>query len=873
MSLPCEPKEQDGFLESSKSAVGNILLTPFGKKAIADARESLSAMTNTSPASVPEDLIWKHLIHAIPTSDGVKRGRPSIRQGHDESDLVSDGPARPKRRRISTLIAYSPDVQNSRVTKSQLQAELRALQKEKENGLWLRESSPLTDLDLEEEVARLRDELKEKKEEIERIKQELTEAKTNDNFIPSMNQSYRPSTPEMHTRPSSPTRPSSRMPTHSRALDLVRTHSGSCISLLSRRPTPPCSPGAASDAILDTTGIHEGGFVMQEDCVQAQIAVGAATSAITSISNDSKVIELERDVASRVVTIENLEAQLSQVQENLAAAQRALLERDERLSVLSTSFSNLQTDASRKTIDLERQIAELRKLESLKAGLESAQSSRLAHFQHELNERKILIKTISQDREKGSAEVALLRDSLTAAERDKSTLASRLADTETQVQNYRSEVAEQQRAADNELQSQRSANSELEGKVEALLTRISALDQEVQVLQQSKNTTSMLLREAEANNESLSGQLTTTMDEKSELQAALGIYKDLVSMLYTRLKVSKIATGKRDVTPLPQQVTTASTLKSELALSKQSTNDLTAKLVTIMDERVELLSELDKTRATISASASSIAHLEDRLVTTEDDLVKAKNTAAESQAKLNATTDELNSQQERNQALVAEVELKQAEFAWLAQRLSAAESLTEQYRAELVTSRTTTQELQKQMSAAENELKTAHDLLLSTQDNHMVEIEKQATRISDLEVLAQRERTEIDALQLRLSSTQSEKVELQKQVVERTLELGKAKTKLVAGSQRVTSLEAELVIATEKLQEAEEELSELRSSKAADEATIETMKEMFSTHVEKQTQSLAVLNSQITSTKSSPVPPKRRSTRTMTKVPIPFKLT
>lgn len=61
------------------------------------------------------------------------------------------------------------------------------LQKEKENGLWLRQSSPLTDLDMEEEAERLRNELKEKQYEIERITQELLEAKR---VLPS-NQSYR----------------------------------------------------------------------------------------------------------------------------------------------------------------------------------------------------------------------------------------------------------------------------------------------------------------------------------------------------------------------------------------------------------------------------------------------------------------------------------------------------------------------------------------------------------------------------------------------------------------------------------------------------------------------------------------------------------
>ncbi|KAG6819273.1 hypothetical protein H0H87_006299, partial [Tephrocybe sp. NHM501043] len=70
-------------------------------------------------------------------------------------------------------------------------AELRALQKEKEDGLWLRESSPLTDLDEAEEVLRLRNELLSKEDELERIRRELAEVKA------LQNKPYRPPTPTM----------------------------------------------------------------------------------------------------------------------------------------------------------------------------------------------------------------------------------------------------------------------------------------------------------------------------------------------------------------------------------------------------------------------------------------------------------------------------------------------------------------------------------------------------------------------------------------------------------------------------------------------------------------------------------------------------
>ncbi|KAG6900382.1 hypothetical protein C0993_011732 [Termitomyces sp. T159_Od127] len=835
--------EENGILEPSQSTVGTVLLTALGKKAIADARQSLSAMTDTSPVSVPEDLILKHLSHN--TIHGAKQDRPSVRRSRDDLDNIPG--VRSKRRRISTVVSPS-NSQYSRMTK---------FQKEKENGLWLRESSPLTDLDMEEEVGKLRDELKEKQREIERITRELLEVKTSYGVMP-LNQSYMPMSPEMHTRPSSPILPNSNTALRSTALGLRQTQSGSCISLLSRQPTPPRSPGAISDAISDTLDTREDGC--------------AATSEMTTTSTELKILELKRDVASKVVSIENLETSLSKLREKFAAAERALSERDEQLSTLSSNLIKLQTDASQKALDLEQQSIELCELGSLKARLESVQSSRLADLEHELNERNILIKTISQDREKDKVELALLRESLSTVEREKETLIVRFADTETQGQKYRSEVAEQQRVAEVELQSQSLANKELEGKLEVSLNRISALDQEVRVLQQSKNTADTLLlearnqrilastklQEADARNESLSSQLMMTMDEKSELQAALDIYKDCVTTLNTHLSTTgksnclavsgensamtlRLAEGNLNEILLSQPAKSVSTFESELALSKQSSADLVPKLVAIMNERVLLLSDLDKAQATICASASSEAQIKDCLAKTTDDLVKAKDITAKVQEKLYAITDKYTFEQEQKQALMAEIELKQTELELSAQRLSRAEALTEQHQTEVVAHRAAAQELQKRMSATQDELKTLHDLFSSTQNSHSLEKQKQSARILDLEALARREGAEINTLQLQLSSTHSEKAELQKKLDEQTLELDK----LIVESQRAIRLETQLAIATEKFQEAEEELLDLRSSKAADEATIETMKEMFSTHVETQTQSLAVFNSQV----------------------------
>ncbi|KAG6906302.1 hypothetical protein DXG01_014671 [Tephrocybe rancida] len=889
--------EGDGILEAS-SAAGSITLTASGRKAITDARQTLCTMTETLPSAVPEELVWKHLTQATPVTRGTKRGRPSVRLTHDEEEYVSPRRAtRSKRPRVSAAVTSPPKPARAQITKSQLLAQLHALQKEKENGLWLRESSPLTDLDEEEEPSRLRDELMEKQEEIDRIKRELAAAKL-------LTQPYRPLTPTIETRPSSPTQWSPGMPALPRPLDLSRTQSGSRISLLSRQPTPPRSPGAASDEFLETMGTEESSFVTQGDHDMhdsrspTQLAVGTATSAI---AQNLKVIELEHDLASPVAEIESLEAQLSQLQANVVDAQQALFGRDEKLSALSASFTKLQNDASQKALDLERQVAALQEL----GGFETFQASRVVGLEQDINERNASIVALNKDLDQTLGEMTRVRNFLGAAEQEKASLAARLVETDTRAQTIRAEMEKRQQAAGAELQAQRSVNTELTGKVETSLARISALDAELYALRRSKDIvdaslldtraqqtlTSDKLRDAEANNESLLGELRVVTEERADLKDAFGISETKVAALSSQVltlekSVSQgetkivqlteaLATAERYMAAQRDQATTTelvvSALQSELVISKKNADELAGELASNVEERAQLISELGKARTTISASASSVIELKEILATTTSSLVGAESRAAEFQANLNAITHKLNAQQEVNRGLVEDVEQKKVELAQLSYELSTAETSAAKHRAEAVVSDIATKELRTQLSNTENELREAEDSLSSTEAAHALESEKKAAEFLDLEGRICDAKSEIDALRLQLSSSQSEKEELQNCLIEQSLELGEFKVKGAAESERAGQLEAEVIALTGKLEEVDEELLDLKASKLADEATIENLKGLFSTHVEKQQQSLAVLNSQVISTKSSPAPPKRRSARTTGKA-IPFKI-
>ncbi|KAG6857064.1 hypothetical protein H0H87_010029 [Tephrocybe sp. NHM501043] len=648
----------------------------------------------------------------------------------------------------------------------------------------------------------------------------------------------------------------------------MRTQSGSCISLLSRQPTPPRSPGAASDMGTDNIG-----FVMHEDHFMQDLYSQVQT---TTTAVDLKVLELERDLASRVAEIQSLEVRLSQMQANVEEAQQALLDRDQRLSSLSASFSKLQHNASQRALVLEQEITELRELESLKVGSEP---SCLAGLEEVITERNASIETLTRDQAKHLGELELLRKMLNAAEAEKAAMASRFAELEIQNKKIRSEVEAQQGTTEADLRTQRSVNAQLRAKMETLLSTISSLDKEVKSLQEAKDAVDVTLvsdraqqvlvsnkvQEIEASNQSLLAQLTVVTDDRSELQEALRISENKVATFSSKIltlgdtiaqgeaKINDLShslvTAGRDAATLRQQVaineSAVSTLQSNLATSKKNADEIAAKLATIVEERAGLLRELEKGHMTISVSASLVNELKEHLAMAEDKLVKADSTAAELQAKWNMITKELDAQQEVNRKLADDTRKNEAQLAQLVKDLLAANSATEKYRADAAKGDVTAQELRSHLAKKENELKVTQDSLVSAQAMRVLEGKKTTDEISHLESRILSVRAESDALNLQLSTAISEKAELHNQLKEQSLELGEYRVQLSTVSQRATGLEADLTNVTGRMQEAEEEVLDLRASKAADEATIENLKGLFSTHFEKQTETLAVLNSQV----------------------------
>ncbi|KAG6837149.1 hypothetical protein H0H93_014054 [Arthromyces matolae] len=714
----------DGILESSESALENITITPHGIQAIANVRQTLSAEANTSPTTVSDDLIWRHL--TTTSTNRAKRGRQSEWKALDEQDDDPDRPSsslRNRSKRAKVAVTNTPS-RTSKMTKLQLQAELDALKKEKQNGLWLRESSPLTDLDMEEETYRLRTELKATQMELDRAKRELA---------------HRPHTAEGHTRPSSPLDllPSARFP-HPTSLELGRTQSGSFISMISGRPTPPRSPGRGFDTFVEGTGTEDYDVIDEENQAHEQDGViKVASVALNKV--DSKVQELEEDLASKGVTIQTLEKRLLTLQENLLTAQKNIVARDERLSIFSTDFTRLQNEASQTQSELERRTTEVRELKHLN----STQASHIADSKRDLEERAQLLENLTRDSEKDAEMLAALNEKLRAAAEDRAALASRLEDSEI---------------------------------------RTSAI--------------------------------TFQIDSAAIEDFGLCAEADAP----------------------------VSVIQAEIS---KCIKDVTIHLASTMRERRALVNELDSLRKMNAESSTSIAQLKGRLATTEDKLTDAEKSVADSAVKVEALISQLHAQQERSRTLEVDMEQKNSELLSLDQRLSTAESKIAQNAADRDSSRLVTQELRNHLSAEKERLEATQEMLSSAEARHVLEIEQREAAIAELRNRLHQEEDRAETLQTELSSACLQKEDLQKQVHDHSLEVIQVNVDLQSSLGRVADLQTKLNAIGDRMEETEEELMDLRASKLKDEATIETLKGMWATHVETSMQNMTAMSSKV----------------------------
>ncbi|KDQ53303.1 hypothetical protein JAAARDRAFT_39368 [Jaapia argillacea MUCL 33604] len=393
--------EDQGILKSE--APGSVTFTPNAKKALSTARRDTP--------HTDEDAVYKRVSQAFSTR-GLKRRRPryssaSNRDDEDEEDddeehVLSVLKGKKARRSSGRVSTGGKKMAISKMTKAELQAELRSLQAAHAQTLsslsslqtTVQTSSRDHDEEMEEESdesQRLREELEAREKEIEAVRKELNDVKSRmggeesgegeeeggsgmmsrltspePSLAGDVSSPSHPILPNiLITHPSrSPTPNPSRAPTLKpqqrplAALGLTRTQSGSFISTFSKQPTP--APSDSGSVIGDHVGdgMEFDDFGRDGDVFGPSMSVGLITPESSPVKSrpskesgkekeyQDKIAALEQALIGRASEVQTLEGQILHLNTKGSSLEALVAERDVTITGYDSQISTLRAELS-----------------------------------------------------------------------------------------------------------------------------------------------------------------------------------------------------------------------------------------------------------------------------------------------------------------------------------------------------------------------------------------------------------------------------------------------------------------------------------------------------------------------------------------------
>jgi len=588
-------------------------------------------------------------------------------------------------------------------------------------------------------------------------------------------------------------------PAHS----VTRTQSGSFISPLSKRPTPELStPGPMDDRDENITYEHEGrGDVAMQD--NRRPSYSLATPAISPVIPTIDMPEDTQDPVHKVRTYSAASAstreltagkQMTELEHSLAARVLDVRALEDQLLELQTECSTAVQNLSHSDARIKALQAEILTVENqaseLQAKNNDLQASVTSHVEERdrtIKERNASIVALEAEREKYLMQLAGFQNSLSQAEAAITSHVAQASTAKDEAEALRSAVEAAEASNTTLVNKQKITDAELQ----EYLTNISKLEEQVSELQAYKVRTVETVAQMSTQNASISKKLQSAEARNEYLS-------------------SQLSTVANEKTTLELAWATS---KYDLAQRSAALETLSESLVQAQEETAALLNELNIMKLSV--------------LRLEKDLGISRKTAEELNLQL-ATSGE-----ERAELTIQLIDAKQiivdmsSSLKETNYKLSSVESAAERFQAEAKANEVDAQQLRLQLTAVQSEALTTAEQLFASQAGHARESTEQKS-ISDL--------------QQRLESTQTE---LQLQLQKQGDQLVETKRTLEAEQKRSSDLEERLEATVNKTQEAEEELSDMREFKKADERTIESLKEMFTTLRETQMRSLAELDNKV----------------------------
>ncbi|KAF8634238.1 hypothetical protein AX15_000999 [Amanita polypyramis BW_CC] len=740
-------------------APGSVVMTPTGKKAVAAARKSLPISVTSTPTATREESIWRSITRSqtTPRSRGVKRSRYNTflpiqsvydySEDDDEDLQSSPSPhrrARAKRARPSTSLGKKPV---SKMTKAELKAALKSLETEHANFL-VRATSPLTDLDEEEERERLKSELKARDEELERIRRQLDEVRIQ--IAPSGTYRFdidRASSPLYYgSTPSSSPLPAVQY--QKRSAGVVLTQSGSFICDVSKQPTPaPSSPDTITNEAR-TLEEEIGNDVFGNHGESASMARMELHRSITPSPSPERTVTRDIHLMMETSRLKKSAEKRSQGGQEWRHVQ------EDKISVLE------------KTLDA--RLLEIRQQKDLHANL----SEQLSQLEKKIADRDFRVSSLEQ-------EVKTLRSTLSSSS---------------------SEVV----SKDSELKNLRISKDALEASLSAQLHELKrAVGQREEVI---------ALITDERNNGVK--QLDTAQRQLQRAGEALEMY-------FKRLTLSQGETLRLRMD--------SEHARSELTV-QQNQN------VSLFSERASLEEVLKKAEELLNAErerrSTELSGVRDTLARRDLEAVSLTRELQESVARRHLLTEQLSE---------LKLELNEAKSKAIACENESTEK------------QETIGNLQTQLADSQKGAKEAKRILETAEAQYSADRATYESTVAAMHESLANTRRENDGLSTQLKTAQTVHKRLQDEVQEYARELSDVQATIRDESLRASTLEAELAAAITRASNVEEEILDLRSSKQADERTIDSLKDAFTKLREAQMQSLTELGDKVYSAHSTPV--------------------
>ena len=543
-------------------------------------------------------------------------------------------------------------------------------------------------------------------------------------------------------------------------------------------------------------------------------------------------------MAARFTEVQKYKDLHAELSEQVSQLEGKIADRDFRVSFLEREIQALRSSASSELVAKD---AELRNIYTAK---EAFLSARLHALERTVGQHEEAMQLLSTEKANCLDQLETVQRQLQQAEEALTRYSKRITLSEGEVKHLRADLEHAQLEL-----------SQREDRTRLLLTEFEA-----------HKATASDVREALASREAELASLTLRLKESLSQQAllaeqcaskeaSLSVSQTSLEHLQARAVRLDLTMAERDseVAELTRNLADAGTenhgLRDKIMSLELTVGDLRKALDGAATSYTELgtayqlkCDECNNLSMRIQEVEGIVANLSEALSKAKDEAEAFTQSLERARDGENASRDALRHAEALHEELVGTLS---AEVKQLRDELSVSELNANEYMEKSTENQLEITHLQKQLAEAQGRTQEVEQAMRVAEAQYSAERATAESTVTAMKESLAATQQEIGSLSLQMKAAQTTHSQLQDELYSRTQELSEVRASLQAENQRATSLTAELAAAVSRASEAEEDILDLRSSKQADERTIDLLRESFAKLREVQIQSLAELDDKV----------------------------